>query len=82
MASAMLTKHTALPPSGSFCFGCNRPFEGGSPAVSFQTDLVPESDRAEVRGLYFHPGHLIRYAHRRNWTELAEYIERNGASNF
>lgn len=48
----------------------------------FVTDLVPESDRGEVAGLYFHPGHLIRYAHRRNWMELANYLERNGPSSF
>ena len=77
-----LTRRSAMAPVGVYCFGCNRPFEGGSPAVVFVTDLVPESDRGEVAGLYFHPGHLIRYAHRRNWTELANYLERNGASSF
>lgn len=77
-----LSKRPAMAPAGTYCFGCNRPFEGGSPALTFQTDLVPESDRGEVAHLCFHPGHLIRYAHRRNWTALAEYIERNGSSNF
>ncbi len=78
----MLSKHAAMAPKGAYCFGCNRPFDGGSPAVVFVTDLVPESDRDEVAGLYFHPGHLIRYAHRRNWTELADYLERNGPASF
>lgn len=77
-----LTKRSSMAPPGMICFGCNRPFQGGDPAVTFSTDLVPESDRAEVAGLYFHPGHLIRYAHRRNWAELADYLERNGPSNF
>ena len=78
----VLTKRSAMAPDGAFCFGCNRGFGQGSPAVVFATDLVPDSDRAEVAGLYFHPGHLIRYAHRRNWTELANYIEAHGALNF
>lgn len=77
-----LTKHAAMAPAGAYCFGCTGSFEGAAPAVLFEIDLVPESDRAEVGHLYFHPGHLIRYAHRRNWTELADYLERNGPSNF
>lgn len=71
-----------MSPPGAYCFGCNRPFEGAAPAVTFETDLVPEADRAEVANMYFHPGHLIRYAHRRNWTELADYLELNGSTNF
>jgi len=78
----MLAKHPAMAPSGSVCFGCNRPFEGGTPAVRFDSDLLPASDRPELSGLYFHPGHLIRYARRRNWSELAEFLERSGPSNF
>ncbi len=78
----MLDKHAAVAPKGAYCFGCNQPFEGGIPSVKFESDLVPPSDRPELANLYFHPGHLIRYANRRNWTSLAEYIERMGASNF
>jgi hypothetical protein len=50
--------------------------------VRFDSDLVPPSDRPELAGLYFHPGHLVRYANRRNWTALAEYIEHNGPGKF
>ncbi|MGD0718659.1 MAG: hypothetical protein ABSA15_03665 [Thermoplasmata archaeon] len=78
----MLAKHVAMAPKGAYCFGCNQPFGGGAPTVRFESDLVPPSDQPELSGLYFHPGHLIRYANRRNWTALAEYIERNGSSNF
>ena len=67
---------------GSYCFGCNQLFEGGAPAVKFESDLVPDSDRMELANLYFHPGHLIRYARRRNWTALAEYIEAAGPAHF
>ncbi len=77
-----VTKRSVVPPKGSFCFGCNQPFGGGAPAVQVQSDLAPPSDRAELAGLYFHPGHLIRYARRRNWTELAAYLEANGSANF
>jgi hypothetical protein len=77
-----LVKHVALAPKGSFCFGCNQAFEGGAPAVRFESDLVPPSDQPQLANLFFHPGHLIRYASRRNWTSLVEYIERGGASNF
>jgi len=78
----MLTKRAAMAPNGAFCFGCNQPFQGGAPAVRFESDLVPPSDRPELAGLYFHPGHLIRYANRRNWTGLAEFIERQGPGAF
>jgi hypothetical protein len=78
----MLAKHAAVAPTGTFCFGCNRPFEGGAPALRFESDLVPPSDRPELANLFFHPGHLIRYARRRNWDALAEFIEQSGAPNF
>ena len=78
----MLEKHVALPPKGAYCFGCNQMFEGGSPAVRFKSNLVPPSDRAQLANLVFHPGHLIRYASRRNWTALVEYLEHAGPSNF
>lgn len=77
-----LKKRTASPPPGAFCFGCNRSFEGAAPAVAFETDLVPLADRAEVANLYFHPGHLIRYANRRNWTALAAYLESTGPGSY
>lgn len=78
----MLEKRAVTAPKGSFCFGCNQPFEGGAPAVRFESDLVPPSDRAQLANLCFHPGHLVRYASRRNWAALVEEIERRGASNF
>ena len=78
----MLTKQSAIPPKGAFCFGCNQPFEGGSPALRFHSDLVPVSDRPQLANLNDHPGHLDRYANRRDWTQLLQYLERNGSSNF
>jgi len=78
----VLTKRSVPAPKGSFCFGCNQSFEGGTPALQFQSDLVPASDQPELAGLCFHPGHLIRYARRRNWNDLATYIETHGPSNF
>jgi hypothetical protein len=78
----MLVKHAAVAPQGAYCFGCNQPFGGGTPAVKFESDLIPAPDQPELAGLYFHPGHLIRYARRRNWTALAEHIEQGGAANF
>lgn len=78
----MLNKHPANPPKGSFCFGCNQPFGAGAPAVKFESDLLPGPDQAELANLYFHPGHLIRYARRRNWNDLAEFIEKAGAASY
>ena len=78
----MLVKHVGLPPKGTFCFGCNQPFEGGAPAVRFESDLLPPSDQPQLANLYFHPGHLVRYASRRNWTELVTYLEHAGPANF
>jgi hypothetical protein len=78
----MLTMRAAVAPKGAYCFGCNQLLEGGTPAVKFESDLVPPSDRPELANLYFHPGHLIRYARRRNWKELADHIERAGPPNF
>jgi hypothetical protein len=77
-----LTKRAAVAPKGSYCFGCNLAFEGGAPALKFESDLVPASDQPELANLCFHPGHLIRYARRRNWTELAAFLERNGPANY
>lgn len=78
----MLEKHVAMAPKNAYCFGCNQPFEGGSPAVRFESDLVPPSDQPQLANLVFHPGHLIRYASRRNWTALVEFLERAGPSNY
>ena len=78
----MLARHPAVAPRTAYCFGCNQSFEGGVPAVRFESDLVPASDRPELAGLYFHPGHLIRYANRRNWTALAEFLEKNGPGKY
>ncbi|MCI4358124.1 MAG: hypothetical protein L3J95_00845 [Thermoplasmata archaeon] len=77
-----LNKKTAAVPKGAICFGCNQSFEGNPVGVRFESDLVSVEDRPELAGLYFHPGHLIRYARRRDWTELAEYIEQNGAAQY
>ena len=78
----MIAKHSAIPPKGAFCFGCNQSFDGGTPAVRFESDLVPTSDRSELSNLYFHAGHVIRYARRRDWTTFADEIERSGAAHF
>ncbi|MGP8077867.1 MAG: hypothetical protein ACLQD8_08675 [Thermoplasmata archaeon] len=78
----MLSKHVAAAPKGAYCFGCNRAFDGGAPAVRFESDLVPPSDQPELANLFFHPTHLIRYARRRNWAPLAEYIEQTGVAGF
>ncbi|HTP56028.1 MAG TPA: hypothetical protein VML53_05105 [Thermoplasmata archaeon] len=78
----MLAKHMATAPKGTYCFGCNQTIDGGAPAVRFESDLVPAPDRAELAHLYFHPGHLIRFARRRNWTDLAAEIERGGVSGY
>ncbi|HEV2519474.1 MAG TPA: hypothetical protein VGX00_02475 [Thermoplasmata archaeon] len=77
-----LTKKPVTAPKGAICFGCNQSFEGNPMGVRFESDLVPPADRPELAGLCFHPGHLIRYARRRNWTELATFIEQNGPSSF
>lgn len=78
----MLTKRAAVPSKGAFCFGCNQAFGAGAPAVKFESDLLPAADQPELAGLFFHPGHLIRYARRRNWNELAEFIEKSGPTNY
>jgi hypothetical protein len=78
----MLVKHAAVAPKGSLCFGCNQGFEGGAPALRFESDLVPVPDRPELAGLCFHPSHLLRYARRRNWAGVVEFIEKAGPSNF
>ena len=77
-----LVRHAGLPPKGAVCFGCNQSFDGGAAAVKFTTDLLPPAELPELTNLYFHPGHLLRYARRRNWTALAEFIEKNGVPNF
>jgi hypothetical protein len=77
-----LTKRSAAVPKGAMCFGCNQGFEGNPVGIRFESDLVPPADRPELAGLYFHPGHLIRYARRMNWTELADFLEAQGPSNF
>jgi len=82
LPATMLTKLAVKPPKGAYCFGCNQPFEGGAPAVRFESDLLSAADRTELSHLYFHPGHMIRYARRRNWTDLAAYMEGAGVANF
>ena len=80
--SMTLNKRVAMAPKGAYCFGCNQAIDGGAPSVRFESDLLPEADRPELANLYFHPGHLIRYARRRNWNDLAAFLEANGASRF
>lgn len=77
-----ISKRPAVAPKGSFCFGCNQPLDGGASAVKFESDLVPAPDRPELANLFFHPGHLVRYARRRNWNELVTFLEQNGPSNY
>ncbi|MDE1820191.1 MAG: hypothetical protein KGJ23_07380 [Euryarchaeota archaeon] len=77
-----LTRRSAMAPKGAYCFGCNQAIDGGAPSVRFESDLVPAPDRPELANLYFHPGHLLRYARRRNWTELASFLEANTPSSW
>ncbi|HEV2231607.1 MAG TPA: hypothetical protein VGV64_05325 [Thermoplasmata archaeon] len=77
-----LTKKDVAVPKAAICFGCNQPFEGNPVGRQFRSDLLSPSSQGELAGLYFHPGHLLRYARRRNWTALAEFLEANGPSNY
>ena len=77
-----ITKRQVVAPSSAMCFACNRTFEGNPVAVQFESDLVPEADRAELKGLLFHEGHLYHYARRRGWTQLADAIGHDGASRY
>jgi hypothetical protein len=77
-----LNRLPAKVPKGAICFGCNQSFEGNPIGVRFESDLLPAEDRPELAGLYFHPGHLLRYARRRDWNELAQFIETHGSSNY
>ena len=65
-----VTSREVVAPPGAMCFGCNQSFAGNPIAVQYDSDLVPESARAELRGLVFHRGHLLHYARRRGWTDL------------
>ena len=77
-----LTKRTVVAPKSAMCFACNQTFEGNPVAYQFDSDLVPEVDRSELRGLMFHQGHLYHYARRRGWTELADTIGHDGAARY
>ena len=77
-----LTKRSTVVPAGAICFGCNQSFEGNPVGLSFETDLLDASRRAELGGLYFHPGHLYHYARRRGWEPLVLYLHEHGASAF
>jgi hypothetical protein len=77
-----LVKRTAAVPKGAMCFGCNQSFEGNPVGVQFETDLLPATASGELRGLYFHPGHLLHYARRREWHELASFIVEHGPPNY
>jgi hypothetical protein len=77
-----VTKHSAAVPKGSLCFGCNRSFEGNPVGLQFETDLLPAHAQGELRGLYFHPGHLYHYARRREWQELSRFLAENGPASF
>jgi hypothetical protein len=78
----MLTKQSAMVSKGAVCFGCNQSFEGNPVGLQFTTDLLPPAQRAELAGLYFHPGHLHHYARRRGWTELTSFLESAGPAHF
>ncbi len=77
-----LTKRAVVAPPGAICFACNRSFEGNPVAVAFETDLLPEPQAAELRGLVFHSGHLYHYAKRRGWAELAAFLAREGPTQY
>ncbi|HEY6237847.1 MAG TPA: hypothetical protein VIZ68_01495, partial [Thermoplasmata archaeon] len=64
------------------CFGCNQSFQGNPVGLQFETDLLDQAHRAELSGLYFHPGHLHHYARRRGWTALGRYLEETGPGNY
>lgn len=78
----MLSKQSVVVPKGAFCFGCNQSFEGNPVGLQFDTDLVDAAHRSELHGLYFHPGHLYRYARRRNWEALAQFLQLNGPASY
>lgn len=80
--SVALNQREVVAPKGALCFGCNQGFEGNPVAVQFDSDLVPETARSELKGLLFHRGHLHHYARRRGWTELAAYLAGEGPSRF
>jgi hypothetical protein len=78
----VITKQPVVVPKTAFCFGCNQSFDGNPVGLQFDTDLVTPPHRAELRGLYFHPGHLYRYARHRDWAELAQFLQQNGPTNY
>jgi hypothetical protein len=80
VASVIRTR--AVVPAGAVCFGCHQSFEGNPVGLAFDTDLLSAAHRAELQGLYFHPGHLLRYARSREWHELAEFLQQNGPQNY
>jgi hypothetical protein len=79
---ATVTKREAVVPAGAFCFGCHQSFEGNPVGLVFDTDLLSEGHRSELKGLYFHPGHLLRYSRSREWHELSEFLQKAGPSSY
>lgn len=77
-----ISKRAVPAPKSAMCFSCNQTFDGNPVAYQFDSDLVPEVDRAELQGLMFHQGHLYHYARRRGWTDLADAIGREGAGRY
>lgn len=77
-----LTRRSAVVPKGAVCFGCNQSFEGNPVGVQFETDLLDASHQSELRGLFFHPGHLYHYARRRGWDPLVRYLAEHGPHDF
>ncbi len=69
-----MSRREAVVPKGAFCFGCNQSFEGNPVGLQFDSDLLDEAARAELRGRYFHPGHLRHYARRRGWERLVQFL--------
>lgn len=82
VAYVTLTKHSVAVRDSTICFGCNQTFQGNPIGLKFESDLVPLPSRAELSGLFFHPGHLIHYARRRDWHDLVGYLIQVGPSNF
>ena len=82
VAAAMISKQTVVVPRGAYCFGCNQSFEGNPVGLQFDTDLLDPPHRSEIRGMYYHPGHLYRYARHRGWEPLAQFLQLNGPASY
>ena len=77
-----VARRSAMVPKGAVCFGCNQSFEGNPVGLQFETDLLDAAHQAELRGLYFHPGHLYHYAKRRGWEPLVAFLSAHGPREY